>query len=574
MLALAEELGLDDEIRFSPVGVGFWVDGEMYPFNGLGDFARFPPLSPLGRARLAWFVAAVPAAARLRAALEDVPLERWLRRHCGRRGRPSGSGSRCWTRASTAATTSCPRPTCGRARTGCAARAPRRGAGETMGCLQRRPRAPDRGARRRGRARSARHPRSAPASRASSLDGRRRHGRARRRRERALRPHDPDAAAARAAPAAARAAARPARRLSAALPRRRLPRAQGPQVAAPVLLGEHLRADADHHGGRDLARRRHRPHRRAAPGLPAEVLRGRARRSSTEDDEVDLPTASRRCSRKLAPDFRHEDVVDWTVQRAPLVEPVHALGDRAARRAGLARRRRAGARLAPARSTRGCSTATRSSAWRSPSRPKRSPIWSSAPGARGEPGPVRRGQLSHEACEPAHGRAVVLVMTRRLHVLRLALLAALVAVAAALAAHPPAAMAAVTCPNANPIVNENNCAGAGTGAYQLSNYGRQHRRLQHPDELQPRLGRAAQDRAQRPDLPGDEGRHRRLPHRLLRRDRRAADLAARNNVTVNNNFTCNPMDATTGELDCGNWNVDLHDPRVRRCPRPASTSPS
>ena len=29
---------------------------------------------------------------------------------------------------------------------------------------------------------------------------------------------------------------------------------------------------------------------------------------------------------KLAPDFRHEDVVDWTVQRAPLVEPVHALG--------------------------------------------------------------------------------------------------------------------------------------------------------------------------------------------------------------------------------------------------------
>jgi protoporphyrinogen oxidase len=29
---------------------------------------------------------------------------------------------------------------------------------------------------------------------------------------------------------------------------------------------------------------------------------------------------------KLSPDFRHEDVVDWTVQRAPLVEPVHALG--------------------------------------------------------------------------------------------------------------------------------------------------------------------------------------------------------------------------------------------------------
>src|SRR5689334_22051984 len=29
---------------------------------------------------------------------------------------------------------------------------------------------------------------------------------------------------------------------------------------------------------------------------------------------------------KLSPAFRHEDVVDWTVQRAPLVEPVHARG--------------------------------------------------------------------------------------------------------------------------------------------------------------------------------------------------------------------------------------------------------
>jgi protoporphyrinogen oxidase len=29
---------------------------------------------------------------------------------------------------------------------------------------------------------------------------------------------------------------------------------------------------------------------------------------------------------RIAPDFRHEDVVAWTVQRAPIVEPVHALG--------------------------------------------------------------------------------------------------------------------------------------------------------------------------------------------------------------------------------------------------------
>jgi protoporphyrinogen oxidase len=30
--------------------------------------------------------------------------------------------------------------------------------------------------------------------------------------------------------------------------------------------------------------------------------------------------------RKLVPDFTEEDIVDWTVQRAPLVEPVHARG--------------------------------------------------------------------------------------------------------------------------------------------------------------------------------------------------------------------------------------------------------
>lgn len=84
MIALAGELGLEDQLSFSPVGVGFFVDGRMHPFNGLRDFLRFPPLSPIGRARLAWFV----LQCQLRhdySALEDLPLERWLTRHCGRR---------------------------------------------------------------------------------------------------------------------------------------------------------------------------------------------------------------------------------------------------------------------------------------------------------------------------------------------------------------------------------------------------------------------------------------------------------------------------------------------------------
>jgi protoporphyrinogen oxidase len=84
MLALADELGLSDQVRFSPVGVGFWANGKMYPFNGLGDFARFPPLSPWGRARLAWFVLQCQLR-RSYDGLEDMPLEKWLRRHCGRK---------------------------------------------------------------------------------------------------------------------------------------------------------------------------------------------------------------------------------------------------------------------------------------------------------------------------------------------------------------------------------------------------------------------------------------------------------------------------------------------------------
>ena len=55
----------------------------MYPFNGVGDFLRFPPLSPVARARLGWFV----LRCQLRkdyTALEEMPLEAWLTRHCGK----------------------------------------------------------------------------------------------------------------------------------------------------------------------------------------------------------------------------------------------------------------------------------------------------------------------------------------------------------------------------------------------------------------------------------------------------------------------------------------------------------
>jgi protoporphyrinogen oxidase len=83
MIAMAEEVGLGDQLRFQPVGAGFFADEKMHDFNGVGDLLRFSPLSPPARLRLGWFV----AQCQLRSSysgLENLPLETWLRRHCGR----------------------------------------------------------------------------------------------------------------------------------------------------------------------------------------------------------------------------------------------------------------------------------------------------------------------------------------------------------------------------------------------------------------------------------------------------------------------------------------------------------
>lgn len=84
MLDLCSELGLDDKLRFNPVGVGFWIDGAMYPFNGIGDFLKFPPLSFLDRVRLARFVVACQLRSKYDD-LEDRPLLPWLRKLSGKR---------------------------------------------------------------------------------------------------------------------------------------------------------------------------------------------------------------------------------------------------------------------------------------------------------------------------------------------------------------------------------------------------------------------------------------------------------------------------------------------------------
>ena len=127
MIAMAEEVGLGDQLRFNPVGAGFFADGEMHDFNGVGDLLRFSPLSPPARLRLGLFV----AQCQLRSSydkLEKIPLETWLRRHLRQRRSGSGSGSRCSTPASTATPRGCRPPTSGPAPGACPAPATARAA--------------------------------------------------------------------------------------------------------------------------------------------------------------------------------------------------------------------------------------------------------------------------------------------------------------------------------------------------------------------------------------------------------------------------------------------------------------
>ncbi len=84
VIGLAEELGLGDRFRFRPTRVGFYGDGRLFSMTTPKEFLRFPILSPLGRARLAAFVARCQLK-RDYDDLDDIPLQKWLARLCGKK---------------------------------------------------------------------------------------------------------------------------------------------------------------------------------------------------------------------------------------------------------------------------------------------------------------------------------------------------------------------------------------------------------------------------------------------------------------------------------------------------------
>jgi protoporphyrinogen oxidase len=321
MLGLVDELGLQDQLSFSPVGVGFFVDGQMHPFNGLGDFARFPPLSPLGRARLAWFV----AQCQLRkdySALENVSLQRWLRRHCGRKvfdriWRPLLDSRFDAEHGELPATYMWARTNRMRsARTS-------QGSGETMGCL------------RGGHERLI----EAAAARAQDLgvdvcvnagveglvvedgrvagvvvDGRPQHF------DLTLATLQP--------PALARLLPEELGGLLDAYPQRYLGVVCLILKLRRSLLPYYSVNICDETPMTTVVETSHVVGTEHTDGLHLAYL-PKYCEASSETFRADDRTIYERFTamlRKLVPDFSEEDVVDWTVQRAPLVEPVHARG--------------------------------------------------------------------------------------------------------------------------------------------------------------------------------------------------------------------------------------------------------
>jgi protoporphyrinogen oxidase len=84
VIGLATELGLGERFRFRPVGVGFYDDGRLFSMSSLREFLAFPLLPFHDRLRLGAFVARCQLTSS-HEALDEVSLESWLRRLCGRR---------------------------------------------------------------------------------------------------------------------------------------------------------------------------------------------------------------------------------------------------------------------------------------------------------------------------------------------------------------------------------------------------------------------------------------------------------------------------------------------------------
>jgi len=81
---LLGELGLERDMEWRPTRTGFYVDGKLMSLSNVWEFARFPPLSLVDKARLAATILHC-AGVRDWRPLEHITAVEWLTRWCGKR---------------------------------------------------------------------------------------------------------------------------------------------------------------------------------------------------------------------------------------------------------------------------------------------------------------------------------------------------------------------------------------------------------------------------------------------------------------------------------------------------------
>jgi protoporphyrinogen oxidase len=82
LIALCEELGIADHLRFQETRTGFFTPKGIYSMNNVVDFLRFPPLSWVDRFRLGVTILAAQLIKDWHA-LEGISVEAWLKRWSG-----------------------------------------------------------------------------------------------------------------------------------------------------------------------------------------------------------------------------------------------------------------------------------------------------------------------------------------------------------------------------------------------------------------------------------------------------------------------------------------------------------
>lgn len=84
LMTLLEDLGIADRLVWEPTRMGFFCDGQVYPFSGPKDILGFRPLPFHDRIRFG-IGGLLLSKSRIGAQGDDTPAIDWLRRRCGAR---------------------------------------------------------------------------------------------------------------------------------------------------------------------------------------------------------------------------------------------------------------------------------------------------------------------------------------------------------------------------------------------------------------------------------------------------------------------------------------------------------